>query len=1185
MMFRPLLRWARRGAIYLVALLVLAAAILFTLDFSAYRRPLAARLSEVLQREVTIAGPLHVSPALLPTLSAEQVSIRNSPWGDAPHLAEAERVAVRIRLLALLRGKLEIDLVRLEGAAVYLETSAEGEHNWLLTRRVEGAARPAPDLSALPVLQVESSTVSYRSAVSGVALTLSVTEAEIAAPGGGALTAAFTGAFRDVPISIAATAGPLTELVQGTAPWPITLAASAAGTRFSAQGTLIRQPETHFDVKAVAAGDDMHAVESLLGIRLPPLGPFNLQAHLVRDDTGYRADTVSGYLGPPESGWRFTVREGTVAAPARDDTHIALSGTFRAQPFTFTLQGGPYPQLIVGGETWPVTSRLTAADSKLSLQGTLTPAERAFAIRVAADGRDLRALEPLVGHALPPLGTYALGGQLRGKGQTLSLQDGFARAGDTDARATVTVDFAQARPLLRGRIAAGRLSAPDLQAILAVLTQPAASGGDARHWHERRLPLDPLRGIDTDVLVTVDEVLGAGRQVAEVATNLRVTADAVAAESVHVRLGGATLRGRIAYRQDGNTLQGTLEAHSREIDHGPLLAALGITDRLAGHARELDFSLTGRGASLGDIWQRGRMELKAREGTLIVIDPRTAGRTEIGISSAVATHQRDAGLTLRGSGSYRGQPFTLALTGGALAALTDNEESWAVQAEGTIAGARVEVEGKARAVFRGDGADLRVAVSGERLDTLNDLLGIQLPAAGPYFLRTHLATGGSALRLTELEAGVGQSDIAGHIHVTRDNGKTHVVSQLTAEVLRAVDLQGVAPKPQATPASAPEPGPEATVAKRLFPDISIPTHGLDNITLDLNLRARRVAAAKSFFSNLRLAATIRAGALDLTPIAADAWGGRFDSWLRLDLSGDKPAAELSLALHGISYEKVTKPMASLSISGGTADAALRLRGSGDTLRAMLSDAEGAMEFFGSEGVVHKRFLNLWASDLIVAMLPDMSEKDGSPLRCMVGHFDVADGVASTKSLLLDLERVVVKGNGTINLGTERVDLLLWPEPRDWSLVSVSTPVLLQGPLSQPTIALQTRGVLEDVAWFLISANNPLALLVGLVKPSAVARNQCVTSIGESPTGTPVESTPPNIMSKTGDFFRGLGNLITRPFRKDEPTASPPADTPRSEGAVLSPPAEDAPTTQGTAPGAAAPPQPGGESTIPPSPSE
>jgi uncharacterized protein involved in outer membrane biogenesis len=121
-------------------------------------------------------------------------------------------------------------------------------------------------------------------------------------------------------------------------------------------------------------------------------------------------------------------------------------------------------------------------------------------------------------------------------------------------------------------------------------------------------------------------------------------------------------------------------------------------------------------------------------------------------------------LTFDLAGGYNDIPFsangevgsTTALLGGGAVAL---------RLDAAIAGAKAHVEGLIAPPETGETA-LAIDIAGESLADLGPLAGAALPALGPYKLAANLALPPDQLVLTDIEARLGKSDLAGKARLT-----------------------------------------------------------------------------------------------------------------------------------------------------------------------------------------------------------------------------------------------------------------------------------------------------------------------------------------------------------------------------------------------------------------------------------
>jgi uncharacterized protein involved in outer membrane biogenesis len=110
------------------------------------------------------------------------------------------------------------------------------------------------------------------------------------------------------------------------------------------------------------------------------------------------------------------------------------------------------------------------------------------------------------------------------------------------------------------------------------------------------------------------------------------------------------------------------------------------------------------------------------------------------------------------------------------------------------------------------------------------------------------------------------------------------------------------------------------------------------------------------------------------------------------------------------------------------------------------------------------FLDLWASNLVLALLPgDDSHKK---MNCMVARFDVEGGVMHTRNTFLDSTDIIVRARGDIDLANRQLDLTVAPQAKREKFLSVSTPLTVTGPFDDFDIDVAPGGLVTTMLrWF------------------------------------------------------------------------------------------------------------------------
>jgi len=154
-----------------VLLVVLAGGALIApsfIDWNARLPEITAQVKAATGRDLTIDGRLEVRLLPAPMLTARGVKLGNAPGGTAPHMVDLEAVEVRVALLPLLSGQVQVERIRLVKPQIHIETFADGSTNLEFQAASESAAPSSPSQNGPSA----AAPVSTDSATSGLGVRL-----------------------------------------------------------------------------------------------------------------------------------------------------------------------------------------------------------------------------------------------------------------------------------------------------------------------------------------------------------------------------------------------------------------------------------------------------------------------------------------------------------------------------------------------------------------------------------------------------------------------------------------------------------------------------------------------------------------------------------------------------------------------------------------------------------------------------------------------------------------------------------------------------------------------------------------------------------------------------------------------------------------------------------------------------
>jgi hypothetical protein len=123
-------RFLRFAFVSLVAVIAIAMMLLLSVDLGRFKAQAENFVSDSLQREFSIAGPLHLTLGRKLDLSAEGVSLASTDGSAVETLISIRRLEASIDFWSLLDGPIRVEMLNLEGFRGNLEKSESGNNNW-----------------------------------------------------------------------------------------------------------------------------------------------------------------------------------------------------------------------------------------------------------------------------------------------------------------------------------------------------------------------------------------------------------------------------------------------------------------------------------------------------------------------------------------------------------------------------------------------------------------------------------------------------------------------------------------------------------------------------------------------------------------------------------------------------------------------------------------------------------------------------------------------------------------------------------------------------------------------------------------------------------------------------------------------------------------------------------------------
>ena len=434
----------------------------------------------------------------------------------------------------------------------------------------------------------------------------------------------------------------------------------------------------------------------------------------------------------------------------------------------------------------------------------------------------------------------------------------------------------------------------------------------------------------------------------------------------------------------------------------------------------------------------------------------------------------DGTRSLTMEGRYNDSPFRIEGTFGNLRDILSGVASpldLVVQA----GGAELGIRGTAGDLVGAAAAQLAVTAQGDSLAGLGPFAGSALPDLGPYELSSDINITGELFDFSGLTARIGGSDLAGAATLDLAGKRPSLTADLVAKTLRLADFSAPSPppgqsSPEAAKASAQGASGEETAGPppaarngRLFSEDPLPLEGLSAVDGKVSLTAGAVRVTPRLaLQDVKLTAALNDGALRVEPITGGLAGGAVSGRAGLQVTGSltesPPSVDVVLKGEEIDLGRLLREVEVSDEVRGAVELDLALFSRGSSLRNWAAGLNGHVQAVSLDGTIDNALLGFVSTGLSDITGPLFGSADTASVKCMVGRFDIADGQARSRALVIDAGTFAVTGRGGIDLDAERVNLGFDTETSEPSLASLAVPFKVVGPIAQPAVVPDPVGV-------------------------------------------------------------------------------------------------------------------------------
>lgn len=400
-------------------------------------------------------------------------------------------------------------------------------------------------------------------------------------------------------------------------------------------------------------------------------------------------------------------------------------------------------------------------------------------------------------------------------------------------------------------------------------------------------------------------------------------------------------------------------------------------------------------------------------------------------------------LSAKAKGRYNGQPFEAKLLAGSVLRLREPSKPYPVDFSASAGPTRMALKGSLLDPAKFAGAKLRLRLEGEDFAALSAFGQLPLPHTPPYRLEGDFDYTARRILFKDFKGVVGESDMAGDLSVLVQKPRPKLIAKVRSRQVRLVDLSGlIGAEPNAEKTAAADDG-------RLLPADPIDVPRLQNADVDFTFSGDRIVGEKLPFDRLAIKLTIDDGVMRVSPVDLGIGEGALRLYATLDPRGEQLGLEAKAELRKVDIAQL---MGKTGYRGsGRIGGLAALTGKGRSAAELLGGGNGELKLAMVGGDFSSLLLDLAGLDFGNALLRLIGVTPRTEVRCLIGDFELRNGLLDTRSFVLDTGTTNVLLDGGLSFKDETLKMRLSTQPKRANIGRLKAPIHIGGTFSDPSI--------------------------------------------------------------------------------------------------------------------------------------
>lgn len=445
--------------------------------------------------------------------------------------------------------------------------------------------------------------------------------------------------------------------------------------------------------------------------------------------------------------------------------------------------------------------------------------------------------------------------------------------------------------------------------------------------------------------------------------------------------------------------------------------------------------------------------LHITSGTFHYYDGISDMNFEGGIDSLKGSGGWQLPITIESKGSYQHKTLNLHASAGSYSELHTEKQPYPVKLNIAFGQTEIAIRGTVIHPLQVPDPKLNLSIKGPDIAELFPLTGIPLPPSSAYKITGDLSRHDSTWHFDNFNGEIGHTDLQGTVLVNPTLEPLYFNMDLFAKTLDLADLSGfIGVETKQSKQSV-------TEDNSLIPDHHFDLKQLRAANGKARLRATNFINKEIPLTNFDGQLSINNGVLKFEPVTFGIDDGRVNLWMTAYGSQNPPDVDIQINVIDLPLSKLIRKVEDIQKTFGKINGKLKIKGAGNSLKEILSNSNGEAYLVQVDGKISALIVELVGLDIFHALGYYIMGDTQIPILCAVVDVDIKEGIARSKTLMLNTKESVVYGNGYLSLQDETFEVAMTPYPRDFSPLTLRSTLNLSGTILNPKFSINPLSTL------------------------------------------------------------------------------------------------------------------------------